>query len=145
MFRLAKSILHDDNDAEDATGEAILKAYENLGSLRSFKSFKPWIMKIVLRQAYTLAGRRQRIVYMEDLEIGETEAEENTADDKRELWRVVHLLEEQFRLTTVLYYYEDMSIKEIAKTLDLPAGTVKSRLARAREKLKGLLTVEGGM
>ncbi|WP_052304286.1 RNA polymerase sigma factor [Desulfosporosinus orientis] len=121
-----------------------MKAYENLHSLRSFQSFKPWIMKIVLRQAYNLAGRRQKIVYMDDLEIEEVTDAETMAEDSRELWQVVHLLEEEFRLTTILYYYEDMSVKDIAKTLDLPVGTVKSRLARAREKLKGLLTVEGG-
>lgn len=144
MFRLAKSILHNDSDAEDATGEAILKAYENLHSLRSFQSFKPWIMKIVLRQAYNLAGRRQRIVYMEDIEIGEITDAGTMAEDSRELWQVVHRLEEEFRLTTILFYYEDMKVKDIAKTLDLPVGTVKSRLARAREKLKGLLTAEGG-
>jgi len=122
--------------------EAILKAYDHLDSLRSFSSFKPWIMKIVLRQAYSLASRRQKVVYLEDLEVAE---EKTPPEEHRELWCVVNTLAEEFRLTTLLYYYEDMSIKDIAKTLDLPVGTVKSRLARAREKLKEMLTAEGSM
>jgi len=141
MFRLAKGILHNDTDAEDATGEAILKAYHNLNHLRSFASFKPWIMKIVINEAYALANRRKRVMYLEEMEV----SEENTVNDLGELWSVVMTLDEEFRTITILFYYEDMSIKDICKTLDLPAGTVKSRLARARQKLKLLLVDEGSM
>lgn len=141
MFRLAKSILRNDDDAEDATGEAILKAYKNLDSLRSYASFKPWIMKILINEAYSLANQRKKVLYIEDMEI----SEEKACSDSGELWSAVSHLDEEFRTITVLFYYEDMSIKEISKTLGLPTGTVKSRLARARQKLKVLLIEEGGM
>ena len=140
MFRLAKSILHNDSDAEDATSEAILKAYKNLDNLKSYASFKPWIMKIVVNEAYNLARQRQKVLYLQEMEF----SQESTSDDSAELWSVVNTLEEEFRIITVLYYYEDMSIKEISQTLGLPIGTVKSRLGRARQKLKALLTEEGG-
>lgn len=141
MFRLAKSILHNDSDAEDATSEAILKAYKNLEGLRSYFSFRPWIMKIVVNEAYSIARQRQKVTYLEDVEI----AEKSTFSDGGELWSVVKNLDEEFRTITVLFYYEDMSIKDISQTLGMPAGTVKSRLARARQKLKVLLIAEGGM
>ena len=144
MFRLAKSIVHNDTDAEDVTGEAILKAYRNLGDLRSFASFKSWIMRIVVNEAYSLAGKRKKVMYLEELEVPE-ESAENEIRDSGELWAAVEKLEEEFRLITVLFYYEDMSIRDIGKTLGLPTGTVKSRLARARQKLKMLLVNEGGM
>lgn len=140
MFRLAKSILHNDADAEDATGEAIVKAYSHLSSLKSFKSFKPWIMKIVVNEAYTIANKRNKVMYLEELKV----TEESTEDNTGELWTIVNTLEEEFRIIAVLFYYEDMRIRDIAKALDIPAGTVKSRLARAREKLRVLITEEGG-
>lgn len=141
MFRLAKSILQNDSDAEDATSEAILKAYDNLSKLRSFASFKPWVLKIVSNEAYLLAKRRKKVIYIEDIEI----SEEQTAHQTGELWSVVNTLSEEFRAITVLYYYEDLSVRNIAKVLNLPTGTVKSRLARARHKLKVLLSEEGSM
>ncbi|EHL09191.1 Sigma-70 region 2 [Desulfitobacterium hafniense DP7] len=144
MFRLAKSIVHNDTDAEDVTGEAILKAYRNLSDLRSFASFKPWIMKIVVNEAYSLANRRKKVMYLEELEVPE-ESAESVMRESGELWAAVEKLEDEFRTITVLFYYEDMSIRDIGKTLGLPTGTVKSRLARARQKLKVLLVNEGGM
>jgi RNA polymerase sigma-70 factor, ECF subfamily len=141
MFRLAKSILQNDSDAEDATSEAILKAYDNLGNLRSSASFKPWILKIVSNEAYLLAKRRKKVIYLEDIEI----SEEQTSYQTGELWSFVNTLSEEFRAITVLYYYEDLSVRDIAKILNLPMGTVKSRLARARQKLKVLLSEEGSM
>ncbi len=144
MFRLAKSIVHNDADAEDVTSEAILKAYRNLSDLRSFASFKPWIMKIVINEAYSLANKRKKVIYLEELEVPE-ESSESMINESGELWTAVKKLDEEFRTITVLFYYEDMSIKDISKTLSLPTGTVKSRLARARQKLKVLLVNEGGM
>ena len=144
MFRLAKSILHNDSDAEDASSEAVLKAYHNLNTLKSFASFKPWIFKIVINEAYSIANRRKRMVYIEDLEVEDlNETVTKDLKDVSELWSVVNNLDEEFRTITLLFYYEDMSIKDICKTLEMPTGTVKSRLARARQKLKVLLANEG--
>lgn len=144
MFRLAKSILHNDTDAEDATSEAVLKAYDNLNYLRSYASFKSWIFKIVVNEAYTIANRRKKMVYMEDVEVEDLMSPEiKVTRDTGELWSVVNKLDEEFRTITLLFYYEDMSIKDISKTLEMPAGTVKSRLSRARQKLRVLLDDEG--
>lgn len=144
MFRLANSILHNDSDAEDASSEAVLKAYHNLNTLKSFASFKPWIFKIVINEAYTIANRRKRMVYIADMEGEDLKSSPtNNVRDMSELWSVVNNLDEEFRTITLLFYYEDLSIKEISKTLEVPAGTVKSRLARARQKLRVLLVDEG--
>lgn len=143
MFRLAKSIVRNDADAEDVTSEAILKAYRNIKDLRSFASFKPWVLKIVVNEAYSLVNKRKRVMYLEELEVPE-ESNETHLRESGELWAAVEKLEDEFRTVTILFYYEDMSIKDISKTLSIPVGTVKSRLARARQKLKELLINEGG-
>lgn len=141
MFRLAKSILHNDTDAEDAVSEAILKAYAKLHTLRDMGSLKPWIMKILVNEAYGISNRRKKIHYMDEVEF----PEESITSDEKELWDIVSSLSEEFRVVIVLFYYEDLGIKEICKVLDLPTGTVKSRLSRARNKLKELLNEEGSL
>lgn len=59
-----------------------------------------------------------------------------------DLEKALNMIEEDLRIVTVLYYYDDIPIKEIAKILNIPAGTVKSKLARAREQLYQLLKQE---
>lgn len=149
LFRMAKSILHHDAEAEDAVSETIYKAYRRLHSLRSLESLKPWVMKILINECYAAAKRRSRLDYRPDVEnAGLANAEagvpENAGDSCRELWDAVSQLDQEFGAVVVLFYYEDLSIKEIAKILGLPEGTVKSRLARAKRKLKVLLAGEAG-
>ncbi len=152
MFRLSKSILRNDHDAMDAVGEAILKAYSNLDSLRSFDSFKPWIMKIVVNEAYSIAKKSTKFDYLLDIE--HSEATNTTITDNSSymvnpfdnsntgLWEIVNDLSDEFRAVVVLFYYEDMSIKDISKALKISSGTVKSRLSRARHKLKATLEAD---
>lgn len=145
LFRMAKSILHNDTEAEDAVGETICKAYSKLDSLRSFVSFKPWLMKILINQCYALAKQRNRIDYWPQVDRINPQAAESSPEIFQELWSVVYQLDQEFSTVVILFYYEDLSIKEIAKILDLAEGTVKSRLSRAKQKLKVMLEDEGGM
>jgi RNA polymerase sigma-70 factor (ECF subfamily) len=140
MFRLAKSVLHNDADAEDAVGETILKAFQNLRSLRSIESMKPWIMKILFNESCSMARRMSRMDLVEDME----KHAGSTSDERNELWTFVAALEEEYRSVVILFYYEDMSIRDICEVLGLPSGTVKARLSRARKKLKSILENEGG-
>lgn len=144
LFRMAKSILHNDTEAEDAVGETICKAYSKLNSLRSFVSFKPWLMKILVNECYAAAKQRNRIDYRHQAENLNSGVLENSQVD-HELWAIVYQLDQEFSSVVILFYYEDLSIKEIAKILSLAEGTVKSRLSRAKQKLKVLLENEGGI
>lgn len=132
MYRLAFSILRNEADAEDAVSETVLKAYEKLDNLRNTNKFKSWIMKILVNQAKTMLRGKNRIDLMADMEQLEMSFDNQTG----ELWSVVSELDEEFRNVVILFYYEDMTTREIAKTLQIAEGTVKSRLSRAREKLK---------
>lgn len=137
LFRIAKGILLNDADAEDAVSEAICKAFANLHKLRDFGSLKPWVVKILVNEAYCIAKKRKRT---EPLDGISNESSNPDRLESLELWDAVELLGVEFRTVTVLFYYEDMSIKEISKILNLPQGTVNSRLNRSREKLKTILT-----
>jgi RNA polymerase sigma-70 factor (ECF subfamily) len=140
MFRVALSILKNNADAEDAVSGSVLTAYTKRDALKNPQSFKPWVMKILVRECYRiLRNRRKQPFYTDIPDIPVTDSY-NTG----ELWGAVTQLENGFRTVVVLYYYEDMSVKDIAKTLSLPPGTVKSRLSRARTQLKGLLAETEG-
>lgn len=141
MYVLAISILKNDADAEDAMQNALLLAYRNLDKLRFFERFKPWLFKILTNECYKILNSKKNC---EDIENCPKEAAFGGADAETRLtlWRAVEALPEDYRIVTVLFYYEDMKIGEIASALDISADTVKKRLSRAREKLRGVLDEE---
>lgn len=131
MYRLAFSILRNDADAQDAVSEAIVLAFEKCHQLRKTSSAKSWLMQILVNSSKKIAVQSNKYVLLEN-EIQYEQAEEFKDDD---MWETVMELDEEFREVVVLYYYEQFSVREIGKMLKVPEGTVKSRLARAREKL----------
>ncbi|MCI7491195.1 MAG: sigma-70 family RNA polymerase sigma factor [Lachnobacterium sp.] len=131
MYRLAFSILRNDADAQDAVSEAIVLAFEKCHQLRKRSSAKSWLMQILVNSSKKIAVQSNKYVLLEN-EIQYEQAEEFKDDD---MWETVMELDEEFRGVVVLYYYEQFSVREIGKMLRVPEGTVKSRLARAREKL----------
>ena len=96
LFRIAKSILHNDTDAEDAVGETIYKAYSKLDSLRSLNSFKPWIMKILVNECYVTAKRQSRVDYLDKMENGVDRVQGSTQISSPGLWAIVYQLEQEF-------------------------------------------------
>lgn len=131
MYRLAFSILRNDADAQDAVSDAIVLAFEKCHQLRKRSSAKSWLMQILVNSSKKIAVQSNKYVLLEN-EIQYEQAEEFKDDD---MWETVMELDEEFREVVVLYYYEQFSVREIGKMLRVPEGTVKSRLARAREKL----------
>lgn len=136
MYRLAYGILRNQQDAEDAVGEAIISAYEHLDSLKDVDKFKAWIMMITANEAKKIYRKRKRMEPVED--IGVSGPVHNDTHD--ELWEVVLKLEERYRSVIILYYYEQMKIREISNILHITEGTVKSRMSRAKQKLRKHLT-----
>lgn len=137
MYRFALGIVRNKQDAEDALSAAIMKAYEHLASLRDQDKFKPWIMTIIANEAKNMLSKNSRLQLVDDVAVFIEEAEENRND----VWDSVMELGEQHRQIVILYYYDGFSTREIARILKVPEGTVKSRLSRARESLKELLSL----
>ena len=141
MFRCARALLGSDADAEDAVSEAVLKAWQAWGNLRKPKAVKTWLLKIAVNCAYEQLRKNCRMLYTEDLT--PYEQAEEAQEPVYDLWCAVERLEEHQRTVVVLFYYEECTIREIAQVLEVSPGTVKSRLSRAREKLKQMLREEG--
>lgn len=132
LYRLTLGILHNREDAEDAVSESILKAYEKLHTLRKSESFRPWLMQIAANEAKRIYAKNKRSTPVENVE----EYMPEFRDEHHELWDIVMELDVVYREVIILYFYEQFSIKEIAKILHIPEGTVKSRLYRAKKELK---------
>ena len=139
MFRAARAILDCDADAEDAVGQAVLLAWQSRGKLREEGAARAWLVKIAVNCARRLRQKNGRMLYFDDLE---QIAGSGTDRQYHELWEAVLALPPESRAVVVLFYYEDLTVEQIAKTLKIPQGTVKSRLSRAREKLRTMLCEE---
>lgn len=136
-YRLAKSILAKDEDCADAMQEAIIKAYQNLEQLREPKHFKSWFSKILIHQCYRLHSKRKKVISLH--ETTQQEIPTQAPYERVEFRDLVSRLEEPFRLVVTLYYLEKYSLQEVADILEVPSGTVKSRLYRARQMLQNFL------
>lgn len=132
LYIIAYAILENKPDAEDAVCSAILKGYEHLEQLRSPRQFKSWMLTITKNEALLIKRKRLNLPGDEKVE----EMAEPVFDNHNELWDIVQTLKEEYRLVIVLFYYNDVPIRDISKVLDIPVGTVKSRLNRGREFLK---------
>ena len=139
MYRAARALLSCDADAEDAVSEATLRAWQAFRRLRDEKALKGWLIKITVNCAHEHHRKTARLSYTDDLE-----PLAGGAEDRHDftLWDAVCALPEDYRVATVLFYYEDMTTAEIANALGIREGTVRSRLSRARNRLRTLLEEE---
>ncbi|APM37679.1 RNA polymerase sigma factor [Clostridium kluyveri] len=133
LYHVSKSILTHEQDCEDAVQGAILKAYNKLGTLKKEQYFRTWLIRILINECYSLKRKEYSQVSYEEY------FESAKADDKKdysELYLAIKNLPERIRITIVLYYVEGYTVEEIKQILKIPAGTVKSRLAKGRKLLK---------
>lgn len=137
MYRVAQGILKTETDVSDAIQETIYKAYKGLPRLKNYCYFKTWLIKILINECNTILRYHKRIVPI--AEVIQNDAVRDP-HDKAEVMSTIKCLDEDLKLVTILFYYEDLSIKDIASIVNIPEGTVKSRLSRARKKLYSLLT-----
>lgn len=138
MYRLSYSILKNETDSQDAVQEAIYKSYKNLEMLEDKRKFKSWIYKIVTNTSFEILRNKKEYVELEDENIN---AKDNDTDTKLTLWNIVQNLEQPYRTTITLFYYEDMSIKEISKITGAKIDAIKKQLCRGREKIKEVMKI----
>ena len=139
LYRIAMSILKNKDDADDAVCGAVVEAYENIQKLNDCGFFKTWIIRILINQANAVYKKRSKIVYLNDIKI-EPQYEDAYDLDNNELTAAITSLNLEYRTAITLYYFQDMPIKEIASVLQIPQGTVKWRLSRAKSILKQKLS-----
>ena len=140
VYRVAKAILNKEEDIEDAVSESILKAYKNIQTLKDEAFFKTWLIRIVINESNSLYKKRFKEIAVDKDHFKNIQVNDNYKD--LSLYNAINSLDEDLRITTILFYFEDMKYKDIAKILNVKEGTIKSRLSRAKEKLYNILKEE---
>ncbi len=153
LLRMACLVSGSMDDAEDIVQETFVKCYLNIGSLREPAGFRSWLYQILYRTAYVYAKKKKREIPDEHAGIQADDTNGITSLDyvlqsetQRMVHSAVHSLQFKQRAVVVLFYYNDLPVKEIARILGITEGTVKSRLFTARKKLGERLKqlAEGG-
>lgn len=146
-YTLARYLLREPADAEDAVQDAYLRALRHFGSFRAAgdaRAARAWLLTIVRNVCRTLGGKSRDAESFDEerhgAEDGTTDARALARDARETLDRALRKLPEEFRSALVLREIEGLSYQEIATTLEVPVGTVMSRLSRARERLGALLS-----
>ena len=141
-FRVALSVVRRHADAEDVAQEAFLRAHRSFGTLRDRDRFRAWLVRTTFRLALDRIRGEKRRARREDAVAIEAPSRSDSAEDaaaRRELREhvaeAVAALPEKLRLVTVLVAIEEQDTASVARLLELPEGTVKSRLHRARKEL----------
>lgn len=145
-FASVMALLRNHQRAEDITQEAFIRAFKRLNSLREPAKFGPWLASIATNLARDSLKREKKYVLSEEpYETGNRHADSNVEEqvlryeESRRVRSVLRTLPSEQYQVIILFYYYDQKIEDIALFLDISAGTVKSRLHRAKQKLSALL------
>jgi RNA polymerase sigma-70 factor, ECF subfamily len=146
VLRTAYMYVKDVHTAEDIFQDVFIKVNQKLSTFEGNSSIKTWIIRITINTCkdYLKSAWNRRVVpmmdYQEDAIISETDYDEVEKQDTKELIKKSVLsLPAKYKDVVLCVYFQDMTITEAANALDIAEGTAKSRLSRARQKLKSIL------
>jgi RNA polymerase sigma-70 factor, ECF subfamily len=143
VYHLAYRTMHDVEEARDVAQEAFFKAYRSLHTFKPGAKFSTWIFAITYHGCCDRLNRRKRYSNEELPERADStpgpEAQAIALDEASRLRAAIDQLPEKYRTVITLYHLQGKQYEEIAQVLDLPMGTVKTHLFRAKEHLRKLL------
>lgn len=143
-LRSAYLITNNLHSAQDAVEDTFIQCYKNINKLKNNEAFKVWFYRILTRNACKYAKKDNKNIPVEDENInaGSVNDEYFSSEKYIRLYNAIDSLNEKMKTTVVLFYFNEMSIKEIAKITGSFEGTVKTRLFNARKKLKRFLETD---
>ena len=136
MYRVAISILRNEEDCRDALQDSVLKAWEKRATLRDEGSFRPWMIRIVVNNCNNVLRKRRRVVSIDEI------PEPSVPPPDPTLRAALQSLPEELRLPLVLVCSEGMSYAEAAQAMRIPVGAVRGRIHRAKKQLRKELNEE---
>jgi RNA polymerase sigma-70 factor (ECF subfamily) len=148
MYRVTYSLTRNHADADDMVQETFIRAYRAIRRFDERFQFYTWIRKIAVNLCFNFLKRKRRFTFVplpvsdgecESADIADPKADAEGSTLKRDLDRALARLPPDQRTIFMLRVNEELSYNEIGEMLNIPIGTVMSRLNRAREKLKGLM------
>lgn len=147
ILRFVILLVKDRHLAEDICQETFIRAYQKINQFKGSGPLKGWLLQIALNRAREKMRssyfRRMLPKIFTENEIIDAYQDPVTKLEQSELLIMIHKLPHKYKEVLLLFYYEDLSIREITQLLQEKEGTIKSKLSRARELLKTLLEKEG--
>ncbi len=139
MYKTARAMLRDDEDAADAISETILMCWEKMEQLKRPEFFKTWMIRILINECHDILRQRKRVYPVEEIE---EMPESDDAYTNVEWQETMRGLDEKYRLVLILYYVNGLSTTQIGSLLHIPVSTVRTRLARGRDQMAQLYGVK---
>lgn len=143
LYRTAYLYVQNKEDALDVVQETVYKAYLSIEQLKKPNYFLTWLTRILIHHAYQLLGEKKKVKKLEDGRETDTYGgmpnKLHQIEQNIDLQEAIQRLDENYQTVIILYYYHDFSINKIAWQMNIPEGTVKTYLHRARKSLKKLL------
>ncbi|GAB6168045.1 sigma-70 family RNA polymerase sigma factor [Clostridium carnis] len=129
IYRTAYAYVKDEEMALDIVQEAVCKAYISINTLKEPRYFNTWIIRITMNISINMYKKKQKIICIEQEELlskigGNTEDN----DERLYLLEAIETLENKYKDVIILKYFDDLTLKEISKVLEIPIGTVKTYL-----------------
>lgn len=138
MYKTARAMLRNDEDAADAISDTILACWEKMEQLKKTEFFKTWMTRILINKCNDYLRQRKKAYPVEEVEETPVSTEEY---ENVEWMELINRLDEKYRLIMVLYYVNGLKTTEIGSILHMPDSTVRTRLARGRSRMAELYTV----
>ncbi|TSB47796.1 sigma-70 family RNA polymerase sigma factor [Alkalicoccobacillus porphyridii] len=140
LYYKALSLVGKNDDALDAIQETAYSAFVAISTLKNPEYFSTWLFRILLRECYKLLRERDKVIPYEESELfNKVDLKVDKAIDTFTLSEALYNLNSAYQTSIILYYYHDLSIKDIAEVMDKPVGTVKTNLRRAKKILRNEL------
>lgn len=151
VYGIIYRMVHNKQEAEDLSQEAFIKAYNSINSFNEEYAFSTWLFKIATNNCIDFFRKRKLKTYSMDqtIKYKDEEIQQEYADDdptvdniilanekSKMIHKAIQELPEKYKIAIVLRHQEEKSYEDIAQILELPLGTVKARIFRAREMLK---------
>jgi RNA polymerase sigma-70 factor, ECF subfamily len=140
LYKIAFLHVRNKEDALDVIQESVYKAFISIEKLKNPDFFSTWLVKILIRTAYRVLEQRKVLAFIDDDSITDLlDKEVPKYEQQVDLSYAVSKLKNNYQTVIILFYYNDLSIRDISKTLDKPEGTIKTYLRRARLELKKMI------
>ena len=143
LYKTAFMYVKNEDDALDAVQECVTRGMLSIGKLREPLFFKSWMTRILINCIYREGKHKKNVVSIETYQEQERYMEEEVSiDEKIDLYDALEMLPATYKSVIILHYFQDMKIKEVAKAMNIPEGSVKAYMSRAKKKLQSLLKEE---
>ncbi|WP_253199168.1 sigma-70 family RNA polymerase sigma factor [Clostridium gasigenes] len=135
LYKIAYSYVKNQDDALEIIQECSYKAMLNIGKLKETNYFKTWITRILINCSIDfLKAKNNQISFNDEIRL-EPITKSISIDEKLDLYKAIDLLNDKYKTVIILKYFNDMTIEDISKIIEIPQNTVKTYLRRAKNKL----------